>query len=239
MAESEQLGLALDVAPEAGLPARLVRLGLPADMPVTLTRNRTVLLSQHPRAGLRLHAGYAWAPDEVLRAIVRFLAPRRPRAERLAARRIFLTFPVELHVGATPASRRPVLVRDADRPTLERLVRLHEILNIRHFGGALPPIPIHVSHRMSTRLGELRADRAGRAVAITVSSRHLRRDGWAAMTDTLLHEMVHQWQCENGLPLDHGPVFRRKAREVGIVPAATVPHGAMGLSMSGRRIDCG
>jgi hypothetical protein len=32
----------------------------------------------------------------------------------------------------------------------------------------------------------------------------------------LLHEMVHQWQAENGLPVDHGAVFRRKAQEVGV-----------------------
>ena len=32
--------------------------------------------------------------------------------------------------------------------------------------------------------------------------------------------MVHQWQAETGLPVDHGPGFRRKAREVGIEPQA-------------------
>ena len=32
--------------------------------------------------------------------------------------------------------------------------------------------------------------------------------------------MVHQWQDENGHPLDHGRGFRAKARAVGIVPAA-------------------
>ena len=42
---------------------------------------------------------------------------------------------------------------------------------------------------------------------------------------TLLHEMVHQWQCEQGLPLDHGQSFRRKALEVGIRPNATAPAG--------------
>jgi hypothetical protein len=36
----------------------------------------------------------------------------------------------------------------------------------------------------------------------------------------LLHEMVHQWQAENGLPVDHGAVFRRKAQEVGVLPGA-------------------
>jgi hypothetical protein len=38
--------------------------------------------------------------------------------------------------------------------------------------------------------------------------------------DTLLHEMVHQWQDETGRPVDHGREFRRKAREVGIEPTA-------------------
>jgi hypothetical protein len=67
----------------------------------------------------------------------------------------------------------------------------------------------------------LRLDRkSGRAVYITISRRHLRRDGWPAATDTLLHEMVHQWQAETGRPVDHGIEFRRKAREVGIEPRA-------------------
>jgi hypothetical protein len=32
--------------------------------------------------------------------------------------------------------------------------------------------------------------------------------------------MVHQWQVENGYEADHGPSFRRKAREVGIPASA-------------------
>ena len=32
--------------------------------------------------------------------------------------------------------------------------------------------------------------------------------------------MVHQWQDETGLPIDHGRAFRAKAREVGIAPQA-------------------
>ena len=57
-------------------------------------------------------------------------------------------------------------------------------------------------------------------VEIVISRRHARRDGWADVTDTLLHEMVHQWQDESGLPVDHRGAFRRKAREVGAAPAA-------------------
>jgi hypothetical protein len=36
----------------------------------------------------------------------------------------------------------------------------------------------------------------------------------------MLHEMVHQWQAESGLRIDHGRTFRQKAREVGVMPAA-------------------
>ena len=32
--------------------------------------------------------------------------------------------------------------------------------------------------------------------------------------------MVHQWQAESGLAVDHGPSFKRKARELGIEPLA-------------------
>jgi hypothetical protein len=37
---------------------------------------------------------------------------------------------------------------------------------------------------------------------------------------TLLHEMVHQWQHEQGLSVDHGRAFRDMARRVGIPPRA-------------------
>lgn len=222
----EQLGLALDEAPEEALPSRLFALGLAPGTLVTLTRNRSVLVSHHPRYGLRLHAGYAWAPDEVLAAILRFLQPRVPRPERLAARRRFLTFPVERHATSRGGGRRgPRPVAPEHEQAIGRLVRLHEILNQRHFAGTLRTIPIRLSDKMKTRLGEFRADHDGAAVEITLSRRHLRRDGWTAAAETLLHEMVHQWQCEQGLPLDHGPAFRRKALEVGITPNATVPAG--------------
>lgn len=214
-----QLELSLDREPEAELPGRLWQLGLPADTPVTLTRNRTVLVSWDAHGGLRLHAGYAWAPDEVLTAIVRFISRRVPRAERLAARRRFLAFPVDRHAPSRRSRReRPPPPEHA--PIVERLTRLHEILNARHFDGRLASVPIRVSERMESRLGDFAAGDDRRSLGIGISLRHLRRDGWSAVTETLLHEMVHQWQCETGHPVDHGPAFRRKAREVGIAPRA-------------------
>ncbi len=231
-ADAEQLALPLEAGTATSPPpapdrnallARLRRLGLPRGMRVTLTHNRSVLVSWTRRGGLRLHAGYAWAPDAVLAAVVRFLAPRLPRRERLAARRRFLAFPVERHAPSRPrraAARRAV--PPAHREPLARLVALRDVLNQRHFDGRLATIPIRLSERMSTSLGELRADRAGRPVEIIVSHRHLKRDAWSAVTDTLLHEMVHQWQGEHGLPIDHGPIFRRMARTVGILPRGRV-----------------
>ena len=104
-------------------------------------------------------------------------------------------------------------------------MRLHQILNERHFGGALTALPLRLSDRMQSRLGEFQAPGDGHSAAIVLSHRHLRRDGWTAAAETLLHEMIHQWQHETGLPLDHGTAFRRKARALGISPAATVPAG--------------
>ena len=106
-----------------------------------------------------------------------------------------------------------------DRATLAALSRLHAALNREHFGGVLCRPMFRLSDRMRTRLAEvLGAD--GGPIEIGISRRHLERDGWDEVRRTLLHEMVHQWQVESGLALDHGPAFRRKAREVGVEAAA-------------------
>lgn len=180
-----------------------------------------MLISWRAASGLRLHAGYAAASDEVLQAIVRFLARRVPRAERIAARRTFMAFPVEAHVASRPEPPRvPAPTPAADQPLIDRLIQLHDLLNARHFAGALDPIRIRLSDRMRRRLGELRVSRLGAPVEIAISRRHIRRDGWNATCDTLLHEMVHQWQAKHGHALDHGPLFRRMAKAVGITPRA-------------------
>jgi hypothetical protein len=98
---------------------------------------------------------------------------------------------------------------------------VHAELNRRHFGGSLGELPIRLSGRMRTRLGELAVDlKTGRPLEISLSRRHLARHDWTEVEHTMLHEMVHQWQAESGLRVDHGPTFRRKAREVGVLPAA-------------------
>jgi hypothetical protein len=204
----------------AGLAARLELLGLRGVNGVVTHTNRAVMVSLGSRRVLRLHRGYAFAPDRVLRAIVRFLDPRVPRALRRAAQREFLAFPVEQH-APPPGPPRYDRPRPGDLLVLHRLSQAHERLNRQHFEGALSCLPIRLSGRMRTRLGELSVDlRTGCALEIAISRRHVTRHPWVEVEHTLLHEMVHQWQAETGRPVDHGASFRRKAREVGVLPGA-------------------
>jgi hypothetical protein len=214
--------LALDLAPRAAAPDLVVRLralGLPPRLAVALHRNTRVMVTLDPRRGLRVHHGYAAAPDEVLRAIVRWARPGLSRAARRAAARELLAFRVPQDATACRPRRRAEAAEPGDDARLARLQLAHLELNDRWFGGGLRPVTIRLSGRMRRKLGHYEPGSAG-APAIVLSRRHLRRDGWTAAIRTLLHEMVHQWQDENGLPLDHGAGFRRKAREVGIEPRA-------------------
>jgi hypothetical protein len=176
------------------------------------------MVSLDRRGVLRVHRAYLFAPDAVLRAIIQFVTPRTPRAVRLRAQRELLAFPVSDYVPP-PARRQPA--RPEDRERLDQLERLRQELNRVHFRDGLPGIPIRLSARMRTRLGELTLeDRTGNPVEIAISRRHVERDLWSEVRQTLLHELVHLWQAEAGLAVDHGPTFRRKAREVGIEPSA-------------------
>jgi hypothetical protein len=205
---------------EDQLPVRLRELGLrDVDRVVTHT-NRTVMLSLSRRI-LRIHLGYSRAPDGVLKAIVRFLNPRIPRASRQAAERHFLQFPVEDHAPHPNGHVRRERARPGDLLLLHRLETLHRELNAKQFEGILGEIPIRLSSRMRRRLGELSVNiRTGSPIELSLSRRHIARDSWTEVEHTMLHEMVHQWQAESGLPVDHGPTFRRKARQVGVLPRA-------------------
>lgn len=206
-------------ADQALLVARLHRLGLDRAIPVELHVNRSVMVSVTGRPALRIHRGFAYGSDRVLRAVVTFVASHTSRGERARARRLIGEFPAESYVAVR--RRRRDSTRPADRRLLARLRRLYAELNDQHFSGALEPVPLRVSNRMVTRLGELTVDaRSHRAVEIAISRLHMVQDGWDEVRDTVLHEMIHQWQVETGGEPDHGRRFRQKAREVGITPAA-------------------
>jgi hypothetical protein len=210
------------------LPERLKAMGL-RDVERVLTHtNQTVMLSLS-RQVLRIHRGYAFAPDGVLKAVVRFLNPRVPRVLRRAAEREFLEFPVQLYAPAPERPARRERPRPGDVLVLHRLETLHRRLNAQHFGGTLSDIPIRLSSRMRRRLGELSVDLGtGRPTEIALSRRHLNHHPWPEVEHTMLHEMVHQWQAETGLPVDHGRTFRRKAREVGVLSTARRTVGGAG-----------
>ena len=195
---------------------RLRPFGLTGITTLRLTRNRSTLVSYRGTT-LRVHAGFLDAPDDVLRALAVFVSARG--APRAAARRLIVDYPVMR--DASPRSPRASASHADDHALAERLQREHAHLNARHFGGALRDIPVKVSRRMKTRLGHYAPARAHAGAAeIVISRRHVRRHGWAEAVGTLLHEMVHQWQEESGMPIDHGPSFRCKAREVGVTPRA-------------------
>ena len=213
-----QLALPLDGPPPLrhgdDLLARLRTLGLRRIDRCRLTSNRNVMVSFRG-AELRVHEGYLAAPESVLRAIVVFIEGRT-RADRRAARRVIVEHPVR-------AVNRPSR-RERTRPEDERiaaeLTQHHAALNERYFDGTLRSVPVRVSRRMKSRLGHYTAATPAEPAEIAISWRHVRRHGWEEALHTLLHEMVHQWQDEQGFPIDHGSSFRAKAREVGITPSA-------------------
>ena len=220
-AESSPAQLAFTFAPvprtgEALLEA-LRPLGLARIRTCTLTRNRRVMVSWKGDA-LRVHAGYCEAPPEVWAALVQFVEGPT-RRERAAGRTALLAW--RLPADAPVRRRRTTTTHPDDAATQARLVAEHARLNVERFGGALSAIPVHLSRRLVRRLGHYAPAGDGAPAEIVVSRRHLRRHGWPAAIETLLHEMVHQWQAETGRPLDHGPDFRAKAREVGCAPRAT------------------
>jgi SprT-like family protein len=126
-----------------------------------------------------------------------------------------------------PAATRVVrrATRRADESHLRRLSERYTYYNLRHFDGALRPVPVRFSRRLRRRLGyyRLATPGGGGAREIVISYRHLRRHGWHEVFETLLHEMIHQWQDQTGLPVDHGGRFRAKARELGVLPRARRP----------------
>jgi hypothetical protein len=217
----------LDAAPAAppatdavAFLARLQSLGLRRIARCTLTRNRSTMVSFHGDA-LRVHRAFVTAPPEVLLAVVRFVNGRG--AVRRDARRVLRTFEVPpAPDDAGPRRRAPSHPEDA--PHVARLRAAHDDLNRARFGGALGAVAIRVSRRMRSRLGHY-SPGLQRAPEIAIARRHLRRDGWASVLETLAHEMVHQWQHETGRPVAHDPAFRRKCREVGIAPHAKRPPG--------------
>lgn len=198
--------------PGAAFLERLRALGLRRIERCTLTSNRATMVSFSGPA-LRVHRAFVDASPDMLRAIVGFVNGRG--AVRREARRVLRTFEAPRPAGDDARPRRLPKSHPDDGRLVEKLRVAHAELNAARFGGALGTVAIRVSRRMRSRLGHyspgLRSE-----PEIAIARRHARRDGWASVVETLVHEMVHQWQHENGRPIAHDPAFRRKCREVGI-----------------------
>ena len=204
-------------ADEALLVGRLKGLGV--RRPVVVHENRTVMVSIGRSGQLRIHRGYAYSSDRILKAIIKFVNAKN-RAVRAVAEREVMSFPID---GYLPPKRRrmPRTVQRRDRELLAELGALHAQFNEELFGGSLSTVPFRISDRMRSRLGEVTIDpRSHQLVEIAISRRHWERDGRVEVGKTLLHEMIHQWQAESGRKVDHGASFRRKAREIGVAPVA-------------------
>lgn len=218
-----QLSLELEHAPPGtahDLKRRLVARGLNDRYSFRLTDNHSVVISFRD-AEVRVHRGYLGAPEHVLDAIVEFVQSGSGRS-RSDARRELLAYRLP-HSEKPRRARRAI--RERTHPADERFARElkqhHTDLNASKFSGELGDIRIRVSRRMKSRLGHYswrQPDGSGSEIAI--GSRHIRRDGWDEAVHTLLHEMVHQWQDERGLKVDHGREFRAKARAIGIAAKA-------------------
>jgi hypothetical protein len=220
VADRAQLTLELDQPAPHDATALLVRLrtlGLRHVDQVVLTRNRRTMVSVSGRT-LRVHEAYLNAGPAVHASIATFVMSRRgPR--RVDANRAIVEF--ARTIQRSSSARRAERMNPEDEPLAAKLAEWHARFNAERFAGALTTPPIRVSRRMRSRLGHYSSAREGEAGEIAISRRHIRRHGFAQAVQTLLHEMVHQWQDENGIVVDHGAAFKRKAREVGISPRAT------------------
>lgn len=212
-----QLGLSLDGGPRTAdeLLAVLRSRGLRAIQSISLTKNSRVMVSFRG-AKMRVHHGYLEARPEVLDAIVRLVEGRTKAIRREAGKFVVANSPVRLSEEPTRRER----THPDDEAWSTRLVDEHRRLNAERFDNSLAPIVVRVSRRMKSRLGHYSPATGSTPAEIAISRRHIRRHGWDDAIDTLVHEMVHQWQAETGASLDHGPGFRRKALEVGIKPRA-------------------
>jgi len=54
---------------------------------------------------------------------------------------------------------------------------------------------------------------------------HFRSLPVSELIDTMGHEMVHQFQREQGLPVEHDKFFNSVALLVGVTPVKTRPNG--------------
>ncbi len=109
---------------------------------------------------------------------------------------------------------------------------MYDYFNAALFGGALPGVFLNFS-RHANCYGFFAADRwEGGAGTITheisLNPAHLKGRDPRQVVSTLVHEMVHCWQQENGSPgkrTYHNMEWAQKMEEVGLFPSSTAAPG--------------
>ena len=96
-------------------------------------------------------------------------------------------------------------------PSPADLQLLYATLNAQHFGGVLRSYRIVYNPRLTSVAG-----RIGYRPPVIELSVPLLTANPAHVPATLLHEMVHAWLHQYGMPNGHGIAFKRKMREVGL-----------------------
>jgi predicted SprT family Zn-dependent metalloprotease len=98
-------------------------------------------------------------------------------------------------------------------PTEADLQLLFARLNLEHFGGEAPDCRIRYNERFSNCAG--RTTYGKQPLTIELSPKHFRQFP-GALTETLLHEMIHAWCYAKFRDMGHGPRFKAKMRECGL-----------------------
>jgi predicted SprT family Zn-dependent metalloprotease len=98
-------------------------------------------------------------------------------------------------------------------PSEAELQLLFARLNYEFFDGDVPDCKIRYNERFTNSAGRTTYSRD--PMAIELSPKHFRLHP-DALTETLLHEMIHAWCYAKFRDTGHGPRFKRKMRECGL-----------------------
>ena len=115
------------------------------------------------------------------------------------------------------------------RETLGMLYALYHETNQLRFGLLLPTVPIYINpikRRKKDAEGAEYAhtwqdDFTGAPRNIEIAEDHALLAPWADVRETLLHELIHVWQCATGWPMAHDSRFRAMAKRLGCSGRAT------------------
>jgi SprT-like family protein len=180
--------------------------------------SRTAALLRTLKETLRLERlRQLWMQCDLFDTMMGEVQVAEPRAE------IARPAPPRPDIAVVRRKRRTSRERADEAAIITQLQMAHADYNIALFDGELGGIKMRISRRMKNRLGHYMVAGGGQPAEIAMSLRHVERDPWDDVLHTLVHEMVHQWQDQNGMPLDHGQTFRAKAMEIGISARATRP----------------